>query len=140
MSIYWPILLIVAANTGYHIMAKATNGEVNPFASLTVTYLVSAALAAALFFVTSPTRSVARELGQMNWATYALGVAVVGLEAGSLLMYRAGWNISMGSTVANIMLALVLLAVGALAYGETVTLRQIAGVALCLGGLFLLRR
>ncbi len=49
----WPILIVVAANTAYHISAKSTPANVNSFASLTVTYVVARFVQPACFFVTS---------------------------------------------------------------------------------------
>ena len=48
-SMIWPILIVVGANTFYHICAKSTPEGVNAFASLTITYLVGAAFSAAAF-------------------------------------------------------------------------------------------
>ena len=53
MSMYWPILLVVLSNTFYNICAKATPQDVNPFASLSVTYLVGAAASLAVYFLTT---------------------------------------------------------------------------------------
>ena len=40
-SYVWPIALVVFANTLYQICAKSVPQDLNPFASLTVTYAVS---------------------------------------------------------------------------------------------------
>ena len=61
----------------------------------------------------------------------------MGLEFGNICLYRAGWKVSVGSLIANITLACVLLAVGLLLYHETVTLRQGLGVLVCLAGIYL---
>ncbi len=42
MSMYWPIALAVFADVFYQIAAKSTPEGLNPFASLTVTYLIGA--------------------------------------------------------------------------------------------------
>ena len=49
-SYVWPMALVVLSNTAYQICAKSVPGGMNPFASLTVTYLVGA-LASGLFYV-----------------------------------------------------------------------------------------
>ena len=46
----------------------------------------------------------------------------------------------MGSLVANIGLACTLLLIGVLFYKEVLTLRQLAGILLCMGSLFLLAK
>ncbi len=67
-----------------------------------------------------------------------LGFAVVGLEAGYVYLYRAGWKVSKGSLTANICLAGALLVVGALMYHERISLRQVVGAVVCALGLYLM--
>ena len=80
------------------------------------------------------------ELHRVNWTSLVLGFAIVGLEAGNLFLYRAGWKVSAGSVACNISLAVVLLFVGYFLFREQITLRQLAGVAVCAAGLFLITR
>ena len=42
LAYIWPIALAVFANTLYQICAKSVPSDLDPFASLTVTYLVGA--------------------------------------------------------------------------------------------------
>lgn len=140
MNYYWPILLIVGSNVCYHICAKSIPGAVNPLASLGITYIVSAASAFILYFITSPAKNLAAEYSSLNWTAFILGIAIVGLEFGSINMYKVGWNISMGSLVASITLAVILIFVGILFYHETITIQKIIGVGLCLAGLILINK
>ena len=110
-SMIWPILIVVGANTFYHICAKSTPENANAFASLAITYGVGAVLSIVMFYLTGA-RGLAGELGKTNWTAWVLGIAVVGLEFGNICLYRAGWKVSVGSLIANITLACVLLAVG----------------------------
>ena len=68
------------------------------------------------------------------------GVGVVAVELGFLLAYRAGWQLSDASVTANVSLAVVLLALGALVFREPVSTTRLVGVALCLCGLWLVTR
>lgn len=132
----WPPLLVVASNVAYHVAAKETPQAVNAFLSLTVTYLVGAALTLGLYFVTAgPQPDVLRSLKELNWSSYLLSLFIVGLEAGNLYLYRAGWKISLGSLVCNISVAAVLLVVGILFYKEALSFKQVIGLALCAAGL-----
>ena len=81
-----------------------------------------------------------QEFSHLNWATVVMGLAIVGLEAGNILMYKAGWNISVGSLINNITVSIILLFVGLLLYKEKITPTQIAGIVLCLAGLVLVNR
>lgn len=135
-SMIWPIALVVGVNVFYHITTKSTPEGVNPFASLTITYLVGAVLSVAAFYLMG-SRGFIGELGKTNWTAWALGAIIVGLEFGTICVYRAGWRISVASLIMNITLACMLLLVGLLIYHETVTLRQGLGVLVCLVGIYL---
>lgn len=135
-SMIWPIALVVGVNVFYHITTKSTPEGVSPFASLTITYLVGAVLSVAAFYLMG-NRGFIGELGKTNWTAWVLGAIVVGLEFGTICVYRAGWRISVASLIMNITLACMLLLVGLLIYHETVTLRQGLGVLVCLVGIYL---
>lgn len=134
----WPVLLVVGSNTIYHICSKSTPDNVQPFATLVITYLVSAAFCLVLFFVTSPDKNLLSAWKQVNWTAFAFGLALVGLEFGFLQLYRAGWNVSVGPLVCSTLLSIVLIAVGILLYQEAIRLPQILGILLCAVGLILI--
>lgn len=140
MSIYWPIALAVLADVFYQITAKSTPEQINPFASLTVTYLIGAAVSAAVYFAMSGGGNLLGEWKQVNWATFIMGIAIVGLEAGSIYMYKVGWNINTGYIVKSCFLAIALVIVGYLLYKEQITPTKVAGLAVCMTGLYLLNR
>ena len=52
MAYFWPLILVVASNTVYHICAKSLPESVDPLASLTVTYLIGSIFSGILYFVT----------------------------------------------------------------------------------------
>ena len=113
-NMIWPMILIVLSNCFYNICTKSTPENVNTFGALTVTYLIGAMLSAILF------------------------VSSVGLEAGYVFLYRAGWKVSNGALTANICLAIALIVIGFLLYKETICLRQVLGIVVCGIGLFLI--
>ena len=131
----WPIALLVFSNTVYQICAKSVPGGINPFATLTVTYFVGAVASAALFFVTNRGGNLFREYGKLNWAPFVLGIVIVGLEAGWIYAYKAGWQVSTGFIVQSAFLALALLLVGFFVFREKMSWNKLVGVAICLVGL-----
>ena len=52
-SYIWPIALVVLSNVVYQICAKSTPRDIDPLASLTVTYAVGAIASAILYYVTN---------------------------------------------------------------------------------------
>ena len=134
-SYVWPIALVVLSNTVYQVCAKSLPEGLDPFASLTVTYLIGAAASAALFFALGNGENLFREYGKLNWAPFVLGVVIVGLEVGWIYAYKAGWQVSTGFIVQSAVLAAALIFVGYLLYHESLTWNKIAGVLICLIGL-----
>ncbi len=136
---FLPLALIVFSNVIYNVTQKNTPHDANPFGALLVTYLV-AAVATSILMVTMRSQWEMSFLKNVNWTSYALGLAIVGLEVGYLFLYRAGWNISVGSLVANIILALLLIPIGLLFYKESLNLSKIFGIVLCILGLYFVNR
>ena len=138
LSYIWPIALVVLSNTLYQICAKSVPEGMNPLASLTVTYLVGAAVSCALYFILNRNANLLREIRLTNWAPIVLGVVIVGLEVGFIYAFRAGWQISMAQIVSSAVLAVILIFVGYLLYHEATTWNKIVGIIVCLAGLVLI--
>lgn len=134
----WPIALVVLSNVVYQICAKSVPDKMDPFAVLTVTYLVGAAASAILYVVLHRDVHLVREYAKLNWAPFVLGVVIVGLEVGWIYAYKAGWQVSTGFIVQSAFLAAVLLVVGFVLYKEPITRNKLIGIALCLAGLVVL--
>lgn len=134
----YPILIIIGSNILYNVCTKSTPSEVNAFAALSVTYLIAAIVCFVTFLITAKGRNILTEFGKTNWTTFVLGVVIMGLELGYILAYRNGWAMNTVSVTANIALAVALIIVAAVFYKETITLKQIAGIVLCGGGLVLI--
>jgi drug/metabolite transporter (DMT)-like permease len=137
---YFPVVLIAVANTVYNICAKSIPRQLNPMISITVTYLIGASFAMTIFFLTDPTKNVGAQLRLINWAPILLGFILVGLEFGFIMLYRVGWDISIGSLICNIALAMLLLIVGYFVYKEHVSVNQLVGIALCIAGLIFINK
>ena len=135
MSYIWPMALIVGSNIIYQICAKSVPDKVNPFASLTVTYLVSAAACGIIYIFTGPRGALLKEYEKLNWAPFVLGIVIIGLEAGWICAYKAGWQVSTGFIVQSAFLASALLLVGYFLYHEPLNWSKMVGVVLCLIGL-----
>lgn len=134
----WPMALLLLSNTVYQICAKSVPEGMNPLASLTITYLIGAAVSCALYYILNRDANLFREIRQTNWAPIVLGIVVVGLEVGFIYAFRAGWQISMAQIVSSAVLAVILIFVGYLLYHEAITWNKIVGIIVCLAGLVLI--
>ena len=134
------MILIIASNVIYQICAKSVPESMDPFASLTVTYTVGAVISLILYFVIGKHGSLGAEYSRLNWAPFVLGIVIVGLEAGYIYAFKAGWPVSEAQIVQASILALILIFVGYALYGEPVTWNKIVGIIICLAGLALINR
>ncbi len=137
---YFPLIVVVVSNVLYHVAQKSVPTTVNPIVSTMVSYTVAMVLcviAYPFFPAQQPLLSAAKEL---NWASYVLGVAIVGVEIAYLFVYKTGWNISLASLIAGVVIALLLIPVGLFLFKEQLSLTNILGVVLCLVGLALVTK
>jgi drug/metabolite transporter (DMT)-like permease len=132
------IVLTVASNVLYHIAQKSIPGGAHPLTSLIVTYLAALLVTLLLWPLYPGGGPTWQSFSKLNWASLAVGVAIVGVEMGVLLAYRAGWRVGVLSTVVNVALVIVLLPIGLLFFGEHFSIANAAGLVLCVAGLWLL--
>ncbi len=135
--IFLPIMLAVVANVFYHVASKSIPVEQNAFMGLVVNY-ATALVASALMFWLTPHEKILVEAARTNWACILMGLSITGVEVGFVMIYRAGGELSTASLIVNILIALAMIAVGGVFYGEQITLRKIFGAALCMAGVALL--
>jgi drug/metabolite transporter (DMT)-like permease len=117
---------------------KSVPGGLHPLLSLTVTYLSALVVTLLLWPVYPGGGPRLDSLSRVNWASVAVGVAIVGIEIGVLLAYRAGLKISLGATLINVAVAVVLIPVGIAFFREGLTPANVVGLVLCVAGLWLL--
>ena len=135
LAYIWPLSLVIFSNIVYQICAKSMPKDLNPFASLTVTYLVAFLVSGILFFALRDDTTLLREYGKLNWVPFVFGLVLVGLETGFIFAYKAGWEVSTASIVQSSFLAVALIIVGFILYHETLTWNKLLGVGICLVGL-----
>jgi hypothetical protein len=138
--IWGSIGLVVVGNVAYHVGLKQMPRDVHPLAPLVVLFATSAATALLAWPLAARGKSLPAELGRLDWTPFAVGVAIVAIELGFLLAYRAGWKISTAPLTANLLVATAMFLIGTLAYREAFTASRLAGLALCGAGLWLLVR
>ncbi len=135
------ISLVIAVTSGifYHITQKSISDEVNPIISLIVTYIVALAVTLVIYYFDKERASFVSEMTNLNWASFALGVAIVGLELGILLAYRAGWDIGKLGLFNNILVAMILIPIGLAFFKEHANLKTIIGILVSLSGLVIIK-
>jgi multidrug transporter EmrE-like cation transporter len=134
-----PVLLAVAGGVVYHTAAKSIPKDLSPGLVLTVAYAMALAVSAAAY-VALPLGGDTTPRRLAHPAVLGMGLGAAMIELGYVLTYRAAWPISTASVVVNGLVAALLIPVGLLVFNEGLSVRRSTGIALCLAGLWLLRR
>jgi len=136
MSLFYSSILVAVISTVmYHLTIKFTPQNANPALSLLITYLVAASLCVVLLFFIPLKSSLAEGLKQLNWASVGLAFALVGLEVGFILVYRAGWNISVAAIVVNVAVTVLRIPVGVMLFAEKLSAVNLIGIFVSIIGL-----
>jgi multidrug transporter EmrE-like cation transporter len=139
MPLAW-LAVAILCTVGYHLVLKLTPAGVNPLLSLMLTYALVTLTFGAILLLAPGGLEWRHELKQLNWTALALAVAIVGLDLGFLYLYRSGFEVSLGALVTQSAAATVLLAIGVIAFREKLSAANVAGLVLCLVGLWLVNR
>ena len=135
---YIPVLANVVAFKNFHISADGFLASLreSPWVGWdNFKFLFSSDQA---FLITKNT-IFANEKNSINIFNLVIGLIIIGVEGGYMLMYRTGWEVSKASVFANIVLAGLLLILGAVLFKESIDAKKIIGVVLCALGIALLK-
>lgn len=136
MTALTALAIAVFGNISYHLSSRLAPRDVNPFVILTIAYLVAGIAAAML----------ALRAGPINWATTGravlpaatLGLSVLAIEGGFLIAYRLGAPVASSSLLVNACVAIALLLIALVGFGERPSPQAWIGLALVLGGVVVL--
>ncbi len=135
-SYTWPVAVVVLSSVGYQVGLKEVARGADPVAALLLTYLAAAAASFVLYFFQTPAgKGRWQGLFDVNLAALGLGLTIVGIEVGSMFMFIAGWPVNTAFLVANSLIVLALMVVGAILYGEKLKPRQLVGVVVSMLGI-----
>lgn len=139
MELFWTsLIIIVSSNVSYHIFQKSITKTAHPIISIIITFTI-AIIASLIILPFYPMKNdLITSIKELNWASFTMGLSIVGIEVGYLLFYRSGWFISYGPILCNVFVALCLIPVGVLIYKEKLTISNYVGIVLALLGLYLI--
>lgn len=135
---YFSITLAIASSALYHFVAKSTPANVNFPISLFVTYTVAIVITVLTAFFFPAKGGLIPELKKLNWASFLLAVAIVGIEFGFLLVYRSGWNLGIAAVLVNVVASLILVPIAIFVFKDKLNWVNIVGILVCLTGLVML--
>ena len=134
---YAAMAVTVASNVLYHVFQKLMPTAVHPMLALIAAYVSAAVLCVLLLPFFPFQSSLADEVRRINWTSLGLALAIVGLEAGFLLAYRAGGEITTAGLISNTTVAMLLVPVGVAFFKERPSAVNGVGILVCLAGLVL---
>lgn len=135
---YFSITLAIFSSALYHFSAKSVPSNINFAISLVVTYAVALVVTIITTLLFPAENGLAFELKQLNWSSFLLAIAIVGIEFGFLLTYRAGWNLGIAAVLVNVVASLILVPVAIYVFKDKISWINIAGIFVCLAGLVML--
>ena len=132
------LLLLLAALVGYQLAQRTMPAGANPFAVVAVAYfigLIACAVLAPQFG--RPLVMTDLRLFQRG-SIWLLAASIVGIEIGYLLTYRAGWTLAVTTGVTYAASTVLLTIIGAAYFSEGISWRGVVGLAMAMGGMWLL--
>ena len=139
MQMMW-LAVAIAGTVAYHIVLKLTPAGANPYLSLAVSYAVVTVGFAAVYLAAPGAAPLKTSLAALNWTALGLGVAIVFLDLALLMLYRGGFDLSLVQPITQSAGALALLLVGVAFFKDKLSAANIAGIALCMVGFWLISR
>ena len=130
--------LATAGQIVYQLAQKSVPQDAPPLVVLAVAYLTAAALCVVLawpFGALSGSISFRPALG---WPTWMIAASIVAIEIGYLTAYRSGWTLGTAFTVASTLTVFALAVIGRFALGESLSTKQMLGLARSCVALWLL--
>lgn len=131
---------MIASIVLYQVAQRAMLKEINPWYVLILIYLLGAAASWVISWFYPADRSLALFQKQLNWARLVLTVAIIGLEIGYLLAYRAGWNVAVAPIASNVAATLLLVPISLFFFREGMSPLKAIGLVLCVVGFVLASR
>jgi multidrug transporter EmrE-like cation transporter len=139
MQMIW-LAIAIAATVGYHVVIKLTPMGANPYLSLAVTYAVTTLIFVVVYSVAPGPAPLRSAFGALNWTAVVLGIVVVFLDLGFMMLYRGGFDVSLGQLITQSAGALLLLLIGVAFFAEKLSVVNVAGILLCVVGLWLVNK
>jgi uncharacterized membrane protein len=139
--VFGGLAVVLGSNVIYHVALKSMPRAVDPFLATATAYVVALVTTLSVWAARGgKVGAVGAGVREMNWTNLVVGVAIVGVELGFLLVYRAGGDVSKSSALTSTALAMLLALIGLTLFAERLSPAQWTGLLLCGSGIVLLAR
>ncbi|MBS0419551.1 MAG: EamA family transporter [Proteobacteria bacterium] len=130
--------LAIVGQIVYQLGQRAVPANASPFAVLVVAYFVAGVLSLCLAWPFGAATSNVSLRSAFAWPTWLIALSIVAIELGYLTAYRSGWTVGTAFAVAGTATILILALVGWVFLGNSLTVRQVAGLTCSCAGVWLL--
>lgn len=137
MIFYLSMIISVISIIFYQLLQKSIAVNINPVVSVIITYSIAIIFSIMLMPYVPSSKGFLESLKDANYASYLLGIAVVGIEIGFLLVYRSGWKLGLASGFSSTVSTTILVLVGIIVFKEQLSPLKIIGLACCIAGMIL---
>ena len=137
------LAVAVVGQVLYQLMQKLVSHDAHPVLSLLAFYLLAAVMSLPLFWLyplNGGLGAIPLQLHKLNWAVAGVAASIVLIELGFLLAYRAGGSLQTSYVTSAAFTTGLLVLIGAVAFAERLGPTRIAGLTLCLAGIWLMSR
>ena len=135
---YTSIIIAIVSVVLYQIFQKGISASVNPLISIIITYSVALIFSIILYFIFPAKENFVDSVKNANYASYLLGIAIIGTEIGFLLIYRSGWKISLAAPFTSAITNTSLIIIGLLAFKDHISGLKLIGLLFCVVGVLLI--
>ena len=131
---YLSAAMAIIGTVGYHFFVKKISPTINPLVSLTAIYMAVFAICIPILLLFPIQGGLVTHMKQLSWVQLGIAGAVILMELGFLLMYRQGWDLSLGNVVTGVVINIILMVIGLLILKEKINLINIVGIILSMIG------
>ncbi len=134
------LMIALSGQVLYHLSLKNVPAGAHPIVSLVVFYAVAIVCSLPLLLLFPVERGIRAELAQLNVHVVLVGAAIVLIELGFVLAYRAGGELSTTFVITSVAVTASLLVLGMMLFDEHLTWSRVAGLGFAVVGIVLLAR
>jgi len=134
---YASAALAVLGTIGYHNLVKRIPATIDPMVSILAIYLGVLITGMVLLPFGLTGGRAWESVQQLGWVQFGIALCILMMELGFLLMYRNGWDLSVGNVVTGVFINIGLATIGVGVLGEKLSAVNVMGVVVCLVGVSL---
>lgn len=140
IALYGSLFIVITSSVMYHLSAKLLSINTTPFGVLTISYAVALLICLGAWGFHPQSLDISTLATFKNWPILLMSVAIVGAEVGYFLLYKSGWKMGAVPLLVNGGAIVCFIPIGYLLFKERLNWMNLMGVALILGGIYLLNK